>query len=60
MFGKGGCKIDYLTFQGIRNIPPSVVEVALSENDMASLEVKNKNILFLWELLGYNYKTFPC
>lgn len=60
-FGWGGNEIDYLkdicspTF-----VCFSVCSTTLSETDLASLEVKNKNILLLWELLGCNYETFPC
>lgn len=42
------------------SVSQSALQVILSETDLASLEVKNKNILLLWELLGCNYETFPC
>lgn len=42
------------------SVSPSALQVTLSETDLASLEVKNKNILLLWELLDCNYETFPC
>lgn len=44
----------------VPNAAPSAVEVAPSKCVLLSLEVKNKNLLLLWELLGFNYNTFPC
>lgn len=44
-----------ISFKVISNEAPSVVEVALSEYDLLSFEVKNKNMLLLWGHLGHNY-----